>query len=434
MPRPPAPSSLSCIRPRGPAARLACALVVAGLLLGGCGSSEEGAVRLPAEWEPHEAVWVSFFGAPVDSVAYQIVRAVASQTPVKAIIPDMTLGPDPTSKLAYVVRARLGEMGVDLERVEFVRTDSVVQVRDTGPIFVRTDEGGLQVVDFRWNGYGAYPFPPAGSNGHPFDSLMAARLELPVVRSTLAMEGGAMEVNGRGTILQVESVTLQRNPGRTKEEIEAELKRVLGQKKVIWLKEGPAEDPYRLSRITGHHIGQGVGGHVDEFCRFVDARTILLAMPDSAEAAADPVKRITYERMQVNYEILRAATDQDGQPFEIIRVPVPSVPYAAFPADTSWSHPSFRALLDENPDIRHGDTLHWVPAASYLNFFVTNGVVLLPQYWQPGLSPSVREKDESMRRLLERYYPDRKIVGVNPLMLNNNGGGLHCWVQQQPAG
>ncbi len=402
----------------------------------GCtsGSSEPAVYTLPAEWEAHDAVWVSFFGGPMDAVSLEIVKAVAASTPVKCVVPAIDFTGSPAPRLGLLVQARLEEMGVDLGNIEIIRSDSLVQTRDTGPIFVRNAAGELRVADFRWNNYGAADALADGyQDTYPFDALMAARMEIPSVRSRLALEGGAIETNGLGTLLQVESVTLQRNPGLSKAEIEEELKQALGQKKVIWLREGPAEDPHGMSLITEGYVGSGVGGHVDEFARFAGPRTILLAFPDSAEAAEDPVKQITRERMQVNYEILKNATDQDGQPFEILKMPVPDLSYEPFIADTAWTHPVFRALLDENPALRHGDTLRWVPAGSYLNFFVTNKVVLIPAYGQPGSPPSVQAEDEQVRATMQRFFPDRQIVGINAVSLNNNGGGLHCWTQQQPA-
>lgn len=401
---------------------------VVAVLCGGCRSGDAPPVSMPAEWEAHDAVWVSFLGGPMDALAIDLVRAIAPHAPVRAVVPAVDFAGNPSSRLAYEVRARLSQAGVDLSRVTFVRAARPVQARDSGPIFVRGADGALRVVDFGWNDYGR-----GGGAGYPFDSLMAADLGLPRLRSPLVMEGGALETNGRGTLLQVEAVTLQRNPGWTKAEVEAELGRVLGAKKVIWLPAGPAEDPHGLGLITDGHLGQGVGGHIDEFARFVGPRTILLAFPDSAEAAHDPVKRLTLARMQAGYDILSRATDQDGQPFEIVKVPVPDVPYEPVPVDTAWSHPAFRDLLAAHPQLRHGDTLRWVPAASYLNFFVTNDLVLVPAYAQPGRPASAAAKDARVQQILAAHFPGRTLVPLDVLPFNNNGGGIHCWTQQQPV-
>lgn len=395
---------------------------------------EADSYRLPAEWEPHEAVWVPFFGSPVDTVALQLVAAIAPHVHVKAVVPRVDFFGRHNPRLRYDLRAALSARGVDPGAVTWVQVDSIAQTRDKGPIFVRNPAGELQVVDFRWNNYG-HPAAqyPGFEDPYPFDTMMAERLGLPTRPSSLVMEGGALEVNGQGTLLQVARTTLQRNPGLGKAAIETELKRVLGQQKVIWLEDGLAEDPLGAQQITPGYIGSGVGGHIDEFCRFVDAHTILLAMPDSAQAARDPVKRLTRKRMLVNYEILTQATDQDGQPFEVITVPMPDVPYPSFVATATQAGP-FGSLVDELPEVQPGDTLRWVPVSSYLNFFVTNGVVLVPAYGHPGASEAVREKDRRMQALLARFYPERTIVPLPSLAFNHTGGGLHCWTQQQPLG
>ena len=402
------------------------------MLVAGCHveNDDNDTYSYPAEWESHDAVWISFFGGPTDLPVYEIARSIAQYTPIKCVVPRYDYTNNVSHQLAYEVRARLTALGVDRDRLSVITTDSLVQTRDKGPIFVKNAAGKLKIVDFKWNNYGDHD-TSLGPDSYPFDSLMAAKLQIPTLRSDLVMEGGAMEVNGQGTLLQVEAVTLQRNPGRSREAIEEELKTVLGQKKVIWLKEGPAEDPHGLTLITENYLGSGVGGHVDEFARFVNANTILLAFPDSTEAANNPVKRITYERMKVNYDLLRQATDQDGNPFEIIKVPVPDAPYLSLTADTT--HPFVQTISKENPQIQHGDTLYWVPASSYLNFFVTNNMVLVPAYWQAGLPLSIKEEDEQFQAIMATYFPERAIIPINALALNDTAGGIHCWTQQQPA-
>ena len=414
--------------------KIGCLYAVVLVFTFGCttGKREKTTFFFPAEWEAHDAVWVSFFGTPEDAVTYRIVQEIARTTPVKCLVPGVDLNNNPTHRIAYAVRANLNAAGVDLRNIEIITVEGQVQTRDTGPIFLKNSAGAITLLSFRWNNYGD-PFRSFQGFKSRFDSLMAAQLNVPLVESPVVMEGGAMEVNGKGTLLQVESVTLQRNPDLSKEEIEAELKQALGQKKVIWLKEGPAEDPHGEVLITDDYLGTGVGGHIDEFCRFVNAHTILLAMPDSAEAAENPVKRITYERMRVNYNILKNETDQDGRPFEIITIPVPDVPYPYFLADTTQINPEYLYDSDGHSRIQHGDTLYWVPASSYLNFFVTNNVVLIPEFWQQGLPQSTRDEDALVREMMTRYFPDRTIVSINPIALNDTGGGIHCWTQQQPA-
>ncbi len=250
-------------------------------------------------------------------------------------------------------------------------------------------------------------------------------------------EGGAIETNGKGTIIQVESVNMQRNSGMNKEQQEAELKKVLNAKKIIWLKEGVADDPFGWGTlIAENYFGIGVRGHIDEFCRFVNDSTILLTFPDSLEAALDPVKKITLDRMKVNYEILKNSTDQDGKPFNIVKMPVPDIDYMTFALDTANNNEEIKFLsqqiLWEQKNFKSGDTVHFVPASSYLNFFITNNIVFQSKYYITGGPETGKAKDEIARKILKYYFPDRKIIQINPIQMNYRGGGLHCWTMQVP--
>jgi agmatine deiminase len=186
-----------------------------------------------------------------------------------------------------------------------------------GLLFMKNAKGEKQLANFQWNSYGWY-FEPMYKDyltqdqkqREAYTNQYRRAFPFPVDTSSLVNEGGAIETNGKGTIIQVESVNMHRNPDKNRERQEAELKKVLNAEKIIWLKEGPAEDPFGWgTHIVQNYFGIGVRGHVDEFCRFVNENTILLSFPDSSEAAEDPVKKITLERMKINYEILRNATD-----------------------------------------------------------------------------------------------------------------------------
>jgi len=198
-----------------------------------------------------------------------------------------------------------------------------------------------------------------------------------------------------------------------------------------------AEDPSGWGTlITQNYFGVGVKGHVDEFCRFVNANTILLAYPDSLETLNDPVKKITFERMKVNYEILKNATDQDGKPFTVIKMPVPDIDYMTFALDTNSQANEIKFLsqqiLYEQKQFSNGDTVHFVPSASYLNFLITNNTVFEAKYWKPGNPESSKAKDEKVKQILQQYFPDKNIYQIYTEESNHNGGGLHCWSMQVP--
>jgi agmatine deiminase len=145
----------------------------------------------------------------------------------------------------------------------------------------------------------------------------------------------------------------------------------------------------------------------------------------AAERDSNPISRISYERLEENYAILRQATDQDGKPFRIIRVPVANHITAEYTAKAE--DPQYFA------GVKKGDRIKYLLSASYLNFLVTNGVVLLQSYWKAGRPVSTKEKDETAKRILEEAFPDRKIVQINAEDVNHGGGGIHCITQQQPA-
>ena len=171
-------------------------------------------------------------------------------------------------------------------------TDSDLWIRDHGAVFVKNKEGLLKIVDFNWTQYGYREWLNEYYSGNQslvnevmsvisksrkgqFDSLMAVRLGIPIEKTWIAIEGGAIETNGKGTIILNEKLTLERNPGVARDEIEKEFKRVLGVSNIIWLQEGLAEDPHIFGTIVDNFIGIGTGGHTDEFVRFVGPKTIL---------------------------------------------------------------------------------------------------------------------------------------------------------------
>ncbi|MBP9079850.1 MAG: agmatine deiminase family protein [Flavobacteriales bacterium] len=380
---------------------------------------------LPPEWEPHQAVWFTYSGAASDTVLDKVVLAMDPGT--------LTVCATDNDSLAATIMARWDSMGIGRERYRMeVMGDSlfVPAVRDPGPIFLRTGKGGLAVLDAGWNYYGDLD----STSGMPtylrafqdsFPTMMARRMGLPVVNSTLVIEGGSCEINGRGDLLQVEAVTLQRNPGWSKDSMERELERVLGARRVIWLKQGPADDMWYLEpRIAGNLFNQGTGGHVDEFCRFVNDSTVLLAWPGDEELA-DSAMAVTRRRMAVNLRILHAAG------LHVRKVPVPVTEFHAHVLDSTRRYDA-SVVLRQYPDLRHGDTIQYIPAASYLNYLVTNGRVFAPAYWRVGMPGEMKEKDREMRALLQQYFPDRRIVPVDPRAINRHGGGVHCWSQQQP--
>ena len=382
---------------------------------------------LPAEFDPQQAVWMGArpteSGQPVLDVVVQMVAALSPRVRIELMVPSDEVKAD--------VARRLREQKVDERRVRYWTTHSSPTrwYRDVGAIFLRNGRGDLKAVDFDFNCYGeCRTGSPEARKKEGIDREMAALAGVPMIKTPLVSEGGDREVNGRGTLLAIEATEMQRNPGMTRDGIERELLRLLGQKKMIWLKRGVAEDD-KAERGPLYADVYPIGcGHIDEMARFVAPDTIALAEATPEERDADPVLRMTYDRLEEAARVLRAATDQDGRPFKIVRMPVPDPLYEDVTID-----PKDVEALGTFHGSKPGETIRVLLSASYMNFFISNGVVLEAAYWQPGRPESMRRKDEQARSTLERLFPNRRIVPIHAEPLNHGGGGMHCATQQQPA-
>ena len=329
--------------------------------------------------------------------------------------------PPMTPELAEArLRKRLLSEGIDLDRVELLywpRPYGAIQ--DPGPFFLRLPDGRLAVAD--------YGFSHPDATVEAMDREIAARLGLPTLRSELVSEGGARQSNGKGTLMLVESVEFDRNPGMSREQIEAEHRRMHGANKVIWLEYGPKEEEW--GKLEDGRWGIGTGGHIDEFARFADAQTILLTQVTPAERDSSPILHETYERMETNFAILKNATDQDGHPFKILRVPVAElmtrqVDYDDLSAtERSWF-----------PGAHAGDRMEFYLPASYLNLIIANGVVVTSKYWKEGNPEALRRKDMMALEALQEAFPGRQVVQVDATPMLYDGAGLHCWSRNQPYG
>lgn len=384
----------------------------------------------PGEFEPQEYIWLSwreegFLGtAPFSDVATDVMKAITPYVKVRLMFSDEQ--PPYTSKrllpradAEQLVRAKLKAKGIDLSRVElFFHPQPYGAIQDPGPFFLRTNAGGLALADYRFD---VHP----DSRTEAMDRVIAASLGLPTIQSDLVSEGGARQSNGRGTLLLVKAVERARNPKLSLAQIEDEHARVHGTPNVIWLEKGPADEEW--GRLKDGRWGIGTGGHVDVFARFADASTILLAQVSEAQRRTYPIMAETHRRMEKNYAILRAAKDQDGKPFRIIRVPMPDPMTASVNYDSI--SPYEQLFFD---GAAPGERIDYYLPAGYLNFIIANGVVVTARLWEEGRPLKLRDTDEMAKRALELAFPGRKImqVGVTPLI--HDGGGLHCHSRNQP--
>lgn len=385
--------------------------------------------RMPAEWEPQEAVWIGIFHRPGrEIVSAAIVKAIYQNVQVR-----LNYNADSTRRRFNKL---LASYQVDTTKLKWIKdSTSFNWPRDPGPLFLVNTKGERKVVDFGWNDYGnSYVMNEKLSKTDSIvgrtDIRMATYLKMPVVSTSMVAEGGGIETNGRGVLLSIEETALQRNPGKTLQEIEAEYLRVTGCKKIIWLKRMTLHDKSVRGLLVENWINTGANGHIDEVARFVGPTTIVLAKIDEGDAKKNPISKNDYEILNENLEILKKATDVYGKPFTILRLPYPDL--NAHSIAYIMDNDMRKNFPEPIPVIKNGDTLKFVPAVGYMNFMVTNGIVLVARYWKEGLPLREKQKDEEVKKLFEKIYPNRKVLQINPYNINGGGGGLHCATLPQP--
>lgn len=351
----------------------------------------------PGEFEKQQAIWMQWPSGvynegsrPVNPVIISIIKALDPYIRIDL----MTQGVDEIMQIKDLLK-KSGYSGTNVHY--YIINHLSIWARDVGPIFVKDSQYRLNVVNFGFNNYGRSGNQYYINVESQVDKLTAQLLGLPVISTNLVSEGGAIESNGRGTMMATESVALTRNPGLTKQQIENEYKKVLGVKKVIWLKKGLAED----DQITS--------GHINEIARFADPNTILLAQVLPGDRYANSASANSYLRLEDNYRILLNSTDQDGKAFRIIRIPMPP---------TLYQEANYTGKL---------------PVRSYLNYAVTNGAVLMQIYWKPGRSSILKTTEDQVRGILQSVFPGRNIISIDAENVNLWGGGIHCITQHMPA-
>lgn len=403
---------------------------------------------MPAEWEPHDAVWLGWQKGEESGFYPAIAQLIQTLAPHVTI----KIACDSDSLMLAAKEFLFTRQKLDSTNIRFfVMPGDRYWIRDHGAAFLVNEQGELGVADFDFRMYGLPRWLTEKFDGNKdsvdarlgrmspqltaVDSQMAIAEGAKILKANIIHEGGSIEVNGKGTLILCEAVALSRNPGKSKTEIEAEFKRVLGVTNIIWMNKGLADDPNWNRKIEGKYYGWGTGGHTDEFVRFADANTVLLAWVDEAEKEKDPIASINFERMNENLRILEASADQDGKPFNIIKVPLPDlatkrlVVVDSLPKENAENFTLRTGFLPkEAPAI--GDTIFVVPASSYLNYLITNDLVVLPTYKGVGSSEL---KEKMVEGIFKKIYPERQIIFLDFMPQNWSGGGIHCSTQQQPS-
>ncbi|MBU3821356.1 agmatine deiminase family protein [Flavobacteriaceae bacterium XHP0103] len=407
------------------------------------GQNKGNTFRFPAEFERQQAVWFGWENENTDiqKTVGNIINGLSGKVPIKIATS--------TPEIQKAARETLIKMGINTNLIQFhIVPGERLWIRDNGATFLTNNEGQQAVVDFEWSNYGYYDWLfsarpqyaalymalKMNSLKNQFsdaDKEMAKINKVRRIKSDLAMEGGSLETNGKGVLIQSEQVTLQRNPDWTKEEIEEEYRRVMNITKVIWLKNGTADDSRSFMPNNGY-VSVGTGGHTDEFVRFADASTILLAWIEEEDIVKHPLNKITYQRMQENYKILKDATDQDGKPFKIIKVPLPSaIEWTATVAEKTNSMDFDKMEASRLPLEAQtiGKTITRVASVSYLNFLISNGVIINASYTNHG-TPT--EREAKVKAIFRDAFPNLEQVWIDALPLNRQGGGIHCVTLQEP--
>lgn len=334
--------------------------------------------RFPAEWEPQAAVWFAWptredlWQGVLPRVHEQLAALyvlAASFEPVRVLCPLVEQA---------ALRSLMDAVG-DSQWVELFDYDTDdVWCRDFGPLFLLNATGDeLVLTDWKFNAWGNKFPKQAKDNAAP--AWIAEQLGLRRFSFDTVLEGGALESNGAGQILSTEAVLLNpnRNGPTTREAIAEPILNGLGANEMLWLNDGL--------------VGDDTDGHIDNLARFFKADGILIA---KAAAEGDSNSAVLAE----NAARAAAFRSVEGQPFELVELPLPELLY-----------------LDGEP-----------LAASYMNYLVLNGAVLVPTYGQP-------ERDAQALKIIGRCFPERAILGFDCCDIVREGGAIHCMSQHQPA-
>ena len=334
---------------------------------------------MPAEWEKHDAIWLSWPHDPVtfpdridkvEKVYLQLIKAIHKCEQVNLFVKD--------NLMEEKVLGLLKNANIDLKKINLhLWPYADIWFRDYGPIFI-INKNGKKVAMTHWifNAWGGKYKELMKDTEIP--SIINQNLQIECFKPGIVLEGGSIDVNGKGTLLTTEQCLLNknRNPDLNKEEIENYLKNNLGVTNIIWLKKGIE--------------GDDTDGHIDDIARFVNPTTVLCAYEEDEEDS-------NHNILKENYKILCEAKDQDGNKLNVVKLPMPGV-------------------LEDN-----GVRL----PASHANFYIGNKVVLVPIFG--------KKNDEKALSIIQDSFQHHRVIGINCADLVYGLGTIHCISQQQPA-
>lgn len=338
--------------------------------------------KMPAEWECHAATqlhwpsnretWPGERLKRVEKVYLDILEALHQYESVVLLVDESVSN----KYVENIVSERIpGLKNIYIYSVPV----NDVWARDCGPIFIKHKlQDNFVITNWGYNAWGG-KYPPYDSDNR-LPEWFSKTFNLPLVSTDMILEGGSIDVNGDGILLTTESVLLNknRNPELSKVEIEKKIGQYLGVEKIIWLKNGLA--------------GDDTDGHIDDLTRFLNKNTVLTMVCEDSED-------VNYKTLQENLKILENYNQRSDRPLHIVTLPLPKTRIEGTTVDGS----------------------EYVPA-SYANFYIANGVVLVPLY-----DPS---KDEQALDLFSSYFPGRDVVGIPCADLVWGQGSIHCITQQ----
>ncbi len=345
------------------------------LLTPRAGSPAALGYRWPAEWEPHAATWLAWphkpetwpgHFEPIAAVWAKLAETLSRFEPVHILAGGEAVLREARSLVGHLPNVILHD----------VPTNDV-WARDHGPMFLAAPaDQPSALIEWEYNAWGG-KYPPFDLDNQ-VPAYVAEQTKRKRFAPGIILEGGAVDGNGQGTVLTTEPCLLNpnRNPHLSQHEVEQYLADYCGARKVLWL--------------AGEIEGDDTDGHIDELARFVGPTTVVCAVDNNQSD-------VNYEPLQDNFRRLNSMRDADGRPLEVIPIPMPQARY-----------------VDDQR----------VPAC-YMNFYIGNGVVIVPQFADPA--------DREAIATLARLFPEREVIGLDAVDLVWGLGAFHCITQQQPA-
>ena len=334
---------------------------------------------MPAEWEKQEAIWLSWphnkdtwpeeMLKEVENSYLKFVKALCEGQKVKILVNDKGMQDYAVSKLK--------NYKINLNKVFFYQISNVDGwIRDYGPTFIVNNKTKQKaMVKWIFNAWGNKYDDLKKDEGIQYK--INKYLNLNMFEPKIVLEGGSIEVNGTGTLITTEQCLLNknRNPKLSKKQIEGYLKDYLNISNILWLREGI--------------IGDDTDGHIDDIARFVNKSTVVCAFEEDKNDE-------NYEILKENYELLKNMKDENGKKLNVVKLPMPG-----FVGDKERRYP-----------------------ASYCNFYIGNGAVVVPVFWH--------ENDKKVLAILQELFSKRKVVGINSKEMVYGFGSFHCLSQQEP--